>query len=102
MPDSRHSAPSNSAHIGLVLEQICRQARLTPRTLAHKTGTAPGYVIEVLAGRNFPTRNFTVRCAQACGADTQVLIKIWDDERARATPRAHTSTDNRQSRTEEP
>jgi hypothetical protein len=86
MSEATHHPLAAVTHIGLILEQIRRQAGMAPETLAHRTGTDLAHIVGVLSGDRFPSRLFTVRYAQACGADHQILLKVWEDERERLDP----------------
>ncbi|MEV6726411.1 helix-turn-helix domain-containing protein [Streptomyces xanthochromogenes] len=79
-PRNPSDDPTRIAHL---LNHIRVHASATEMSLAHTTGVELGYIHDVLAGRRFPTRSFTHRYARACGADPQVLLMVWQDERAR-------------------
>ncbi|MFJ9029990.1 helix-turn-helix domain-containing protein [Streptomyces sp. NPDC102274] len=87
MHQSQRPAGSLSVHIGLVLDQIRLQARLTPEALARKTDFDLTYVTDILSGNAFPSRLFTLRYARASGVDPQLLLKVWEDEQARRRAR---------------
>ncbi|GAA2603743.1 MULTISPECIES: helix-turn-helix domain-containing protein [Streptomyces] len=74
-------------HIGLVLEQVRRQADIEHAALANKTGVDIEYVTGVLLGSRFPSRRFILRYARACRADIQVLVRVWEDEHERRLPK---------------
>ncbi|MFJ4685227.1 helix-turn-helix domain-containing protein [Streptomyces sp. NPDC088789] len=82
-PETPPSPPDPPAHIGHVLEQVRRQARLSVATLAYRTGVVPDHLAGILAGRRFPSRRFTSDCARVCGADPLVLLMVWEDEHDR-------------------
>lgn len=73
-------------HIGLVLEQVRRQADIDHAALAQKTGADIEYVTGVLLGIRFPSRHFVLRYARTCRAETQVLLGVWEDEHERRLP----------------
>ncbi|MGW8066396.1 helix-turn-helix domain-containing protein [Streptomyces ziwulingensis] len=79
-PDCPSPRPT---HIGLVLEQVRRHADIEPAALAYRTGVDIEYVTGVLLGTRFPSRRFILRYARACCADTQVLLRVWEDEHER-------------------
>ncbi|MGY4954819.1 helix-turn-helix domain-containing protein [Streptomyces nigrescens] len=70
-------------HIGVVLEQICLQARLTAEAVARRSGFAPCDVADFLSGKRFPSSLFILRFAQISGTDPQLLFKVWEDEHER-------------------
>ncbi len=67
-------------HIGLVMESIRQQSRLSLSFLARRTGSTPNHLIGVLTGKCFPSRRLTDLYARACGADPLVMLRVWDDE----------------------
>lgn len=70
-------------HIGVVLQQICSQARLTAVEVAHGVGRAPRDVADFLSGKRFPSRLFILHFAQISGTDPQLLLRVWEDEHER-------------------
>ncbi|MEU7183564.1 MULTISPECIES: helix-turn-helix domain-containing protein [Streptomyces] len=70
-------------HIGVVLEQICLQARLTAEAVAHRSGFTPRDVADFLSGKRFPSRLFILRFAQISRTDPQLLVRVWEDENER-------------------
>ncbi|WP_405738876.1 helix-turn-helix domain-containing protein [Streptomyces sp. NBC_01525] len=74
-------------HIGVVLERICSQARLTAEAVADRTGSTSRDVADFLSGKKFPSAIFILRFAQISGTDPQLLFKVWEDERERRAPR---------------
>lgn len=87
MYQSQRPTGSLAVHIGLVLDQIRLQARLTPEVLARQTDSDLTYVTDVLSGNAFPSRLFTLRYALVSGADPQLLLRVWEDEQARRRAR---------------
>lgn len=69
--------------IGSVLTQVQRASRMTMEELAASIRVSPAEASSFLSGEKFPSWPVTERLALACGADTQVLRKVWDDEQDR-------------------
>ncbi|WP_405591545.1 hypothetical protein [Streptomyces sp. NBC_01092] len=92
-----HQTPRASllraTHIGLVMEQIQRQSRLTTEDIVRLIGADPEHVAAVLSGHRFPSRHLTIHFARACGADHHILLKVWDDEHERRSPSSMHRTD---------
>lgn len=83
MPDTHDRPPPRLMHIGVVLEQVRRQAELDHAPLAQSAGVTLDHLTGVLTGTRFPSRRFILRYARTCGADLQVLLRVWEDERQR-------------------
>ncbi|MEW1794611.1 helix-turn-helix domain-containing protein [Streptomyces niveus] len=69
--------------IGSVLTQVQRASRMTMEELATSIRVSPAEASSFLSGEQFPSWPVTERLALACGADTQVLRMVWDDEQDR-------------------
>lgn len=74
---------TEATHIGLVMKSIWRQSGLPAEGLASQTGANLAYIAAVFSGSRFPSQRFTICYARACGADSHVLLKVWEDERGR-------------------
>ncbi|MER7402982.1 XRE family transcriptional regulator [Streptomyces sp. NPDC000070] len=65
------------------MEQIQRQSRLTTEDIVRLMGADPAHIAAVLSGSQFPSRHLAGRFARTCGADHNILLKVWDDEHER-------------------
>ncbi|MEW2270139.1 helix-turn-helix domain-containing protein [Streptomyces griseofuscus] len=83
MSDTRNRPLTGPTHIGVVLERVRRQAGIQHEILAHRTGVGVDYLARVLGGAHFPPRRFILLYARTCGADPQVLLRVWEDEHER-------------------
>ncbi|TXJ76429.1 XRE family transcriptional regulator [Streptomyces lavendulae] len=83
MSETRNRPLTGPTHIGVVLERVRQQAGLQHEILAHRTGVGAEYLAGVLSGAAFPPRRFILRYARTCGADPQVLLRVWEDEHER-------------------
>ncbi|WKE73010.1 helix-turn-helix transcriptional regulator [Streptomyces sp. WP-1] len=83
MSDTRNRPLTGPTHIGVVLERVRRQAGVQHEILAHRTGVGADYLARVLGGACFPPRRFILLYARTCGADPQVLLRVWEDEHER-------------------
>ncbi|MBV2357542.1 helix-turn-helix transcriptional regulator [Streptomyces sp. J2-1] len=93
-PVASRPAPASGAHFGVVLRRIQRLAGLDTAALAERTGTDRAEVEEILRGTRFPTRCFAGACARACGVDSGVLLKVWEDEHDRLHRRPRPAPDS--------
>ncbi|MFD8025740.1 helix-turn-helix domain-containing protein [Streptomyces lavendulae] len=75
--------PSGAAYNRLapVLSMLVRSARLTNKDVSAKIGCSPSYLSRILSGERVPTWRLTQKFARACGADPDVLRKVWETER---------------------
>ncbi|MEE1735502.1 helix-turn-helix transcriptional regulator [Streptomyces sp. BE147] len=62
-----------------VLSNLQRASRHSLRTLSKKTGLSPSFLSRTMSGERFPTWEAAVSIARACGADPEVLKKVWED-----------------------
>ncbi|WP_127454874.1 helix-turn-helix transcriptional regulator [Streptomyces sp. B29(2018)] len=77
-PDDPRPAISRLAPI---LSLLARKSPLPLKRIAERMGCSPSYLSRVLSGERVPTWPLTVKFARACGADPQVLRKVWETER---------------------
>ncbi|MFJ3848349.1 helix-turn-helix domain-containing protein [Streptomyces albidoflavus] len=77
-PDDPRPAISRLAP---VLSLLARKSSLSLKKIAERVGCSPSYLSRVLSGERIPTWQLTVKFARACGADPQVLRKVWETER---------------------
>ncbi|MGY3676490.1 helix-turn-helix domain-containing protein [Streptomyces sp. TE33382] len=75
-PLSTRPAPLDFA---CVLSNLQRASRHSLRTLSKKTGLSPSFLSRTMSGERFPSWEATVSIARACGADPEVLRKVWED-----------------------
>jgi hypothetical protein len=69
--------------LGTVLTQVRRCSRIPVEELSACIGLPPAQVFRILSGEQFPGWHVTERIARACGADSSVLRRVWEDERGR-------------------
>ncbi|MGW0885689.1 helix-turn-helix domain-containing protein [Streptomyces sp. NPDC002671] len=73
-----------------VLSSLQRASGLSLRALATRTGLSPSYLSRLMSGARFPTWKYVAAIARACGADPEVLRRVWEASKARrdnqATP----------------
>lgn len=78
------SYPNRScSHLAPVLSGLHRASRLSLRDLAMHMGISSSHASRILSGERFPNWRLTERLARACGADPQVLRRVWEDEKLR-------------------
>jgi transcriptional regulator with XRE-family HTH domain len=78
------SYPNHSrSHLAPVLSGLHRASRLSLRDLAMHMGISSSHASRILSGERFPNWRLTERLARACGADPQVLRRVWEDEKLR-------------------
>ncbi|WP_186001614.1 helix-turn-helix domain-containing protein, partial [Streptomyces sp. IB201691-2A2] len=79
-----------------VLSQMQKASGLPLRQLGLRAQVSASYLSRVLSGEKFPTWDLTEKIALALGADTEAVLKVWEDERARngtaSRPPASTAT----------
>ncbi|MFJ4321167.1 helix-turn-helix domain-containing protein [Streptomyces lavendulae] len=75
--------PSGAAYNRLapVLSMLLRSAQLTNKDVSARIGCSASYLSRILNGERLPTWPLTQRFAQVCGADPDVLRKVWETER---------------------
>ncbi|WP_331749864.1 MULTISPECIES: helix-turn-helix transcriptional regulator [unclassified Streptomyces] len=65
------------------LSNLQRASRYSLRALSKKSGLSPSFLSRAMNGERFPSWEATAEIARACGADPEVLKKVWDDADAR-------------------
>ncbi|WP_329585292.1 helix-turn-helix domain-containing protein [Streptomyces sp. NBC_01362] len=88
--DGENSEPSpdtgpapGPADFACVLSNLQRASRHSLRALSKKSGLSPSFLSRGMNGEGFPSWEATADIARACGADPEVLKKVWDDADAR-------------------
>ncbi|MFJ7201055.1 MULTISPECIES: helix-turn-helix domain-containing protein [unclassified Streptomyces] len=88
--DSERSEPSpptgpspGPEDFACVLSNLQRASRYSLRTLSKKSGLSPSFLSRAMNGERFPSWEAAAEIARACGADPEVLKKVWDDADAR-------------------
>lgn len=93
-PDGITPAPMPPASVGAVpglagqdlatvLSSLQRASGLSLRTLAARTGLSPSYLSRMMSGERFPVWKKVATLARACGADPEVLRRVWEASSAR-------------------
>ncbi|MFJ8856661.1 helix-turn-helix domain-containing protein [Streptomyces sp. NPDC102437] len=97
--DGENSEPSpdtgpapGPADFACVLSNLQRASRYSLRTLSKKSGLSPSFLSRAMNGERFPSWEATADIARACGADPEVLKKVWDDADARRTRKPRPET----------
>lgn len=78
-----HTPSHTRSHLAPVLSRLHRASQTSLRALAARLGISPSQASRILSGERFPSWWLTERFAQACGADPQVLRKVWETEKLR-------------------
>ncbi|MEU9237104.1 helix-turn-helix domain-containing protein [Streptomyces subrutilus] len=75
--------PSGAAYNRLapVLSMLLRSAQLTNKEASTRIGCSASYLSRILSGERVPTWPLTQKFARVCGADPDVLRKVWETER---------------------
>ncbi|WP_219822252.1 helix-turn-helix domain-containing protein [Streptomyces sp. Ru73] len=77
--------PAGTVDLATVLSSLQRASDHTLRTLGEVTGLSASFLSRIMSGQRFPTwwaTALTTR-ACACGADPEVLRRVWEDAGAR-------------------
>lgn len=69
--------------LATVLSSLQRASGLSLRTLASRTGMSPSFLSRMMSGERFPSWQRTAALARACGADPEVLRRVWEAANAR-------------------
>ncbi|MEV0604669.1 helix-turn-helix transcriptional regulator [Streptomyces sp. NPDC050315] len=75
--------PTGAGDLASVLSSLQRASDHTLRTLGEETGLSASFLSRIMNGERFPTWRTTALIARACGADPQVLRRVWEDAGAR-------------------
>ncbi|MEW2530666.1 helix-turn-helix transcriptional regulator [Streptomyces sp. NPDC047071] len=82
-PPALRPSLRSSSHLAPVLSRLQRASGLSLRQIGLHVRVSPSYLSRVLTGECLPTWELAERIAQAVGADSEALRKVWEDDRAR-------------------
>ncbi|MFJ2080924.1 helix-turn-helix domain-containing protein [Streptomyces anulatus] len=71
-----------------VLSNLQRASGYSLRALSKRTSLSPSFLSRTMNGERFPSWEATASLARACGADPEVLRKVWEDAEARRSRKA--------------
>ncbi|MGW1008107.1 helix-turn-helix domain-containing protein [Streptomyces sp. NPDC002520] len=74
--------------LATVLSSLQRASGLSLRALATRTGLSASYLSRLMSGERFPTWKYVAALARACGADPEVLRRVWEASNARRDSQA--------------
>ncbi|MDT0493710.1 helix-turn-helix transcriptional regulator [Streptomyces griseus] len=80
--------PPGPLDFACVLSNLQRASGLTLRALSKKSSLSPSFLSRAMNGERFPSWEATAALARACGADPEVLRKVWEDADARRSRKA--------------
>ncbi|MEV1048752.1 helix-turn-helix domain-containing protein [Streptomyces sp. NPDC049916] len=91
--ESADPAPESSGTPGAldfacVLSNLQRASGLTLRALSKRSSLSPSFLSRAMNGERFPSWEAAAALARACGADPEVLRKVWEDADARRSRKA--------------
>ncbi|MEU1596044.1 helix-turn-helix transcriptional regulator [Streptomyces sp. NPDC005708] len=69
--------------LATVLSSLQRASGLSLRALASRSKVSPSYLSRLMSGERFPAWKYVAAIARACGADPEVLRKVWEASNAR-------------------
>ncbi|GAA3821290.1 helix-turn-helix transcriptional regulator [Streptomyces chiangmaiensis] len=69
--------------LATVLNSLQRASGLSLRPLASRCDLSPGFLFRLLTGERFPAWKNVAAIARACGADSDVLRRVWEASAAR-------------------
>ncbi|MDQ0605196.1 transcriptional regulator with XRE-family HTH domain [Streptomyces canus] len=69
--------------LATVLSSLQRASGYSLRALAARTNMSPSYLSRLMSGERFPAWTKVARLARACGADPEVLRRVWEASNAR-------------------
>ncbi|MFI2415064.1 helix-turn-helix domain-containing protein [Streptomyces sp. NPDC018947] len=78
--------------LATVLSSLQRASGLSLRALAGRASLSPGFLSRVMSGERFPSWKHACSIARACGADPEVLRRIWESSNARRDNQPRLST----------
>ncbi|MFJ2736063.1 helix-turn-helix domain-containing protein [Streptomyces sp. NPDC087317] len=83
--DSLTSISPTIAHrdLATVLSSLQRASGLSLRALASRSNVSPSFLSRLMSGERFPAWKYVAAIARACGADPEVLRKVWEASNAR-------------------
>ena len=76
-------AATGGRDLATVLSSLQRASGLSLRALASRTGLSPSFLSRVMSGERFPSWKHASSIARACGADPEVLRRVWESSNAR-------------------
>ncbi|MGW3954043.1 helix-turn-helix domain-containing protein [Streptomyces sp. NPDC004752] len=93
-PAVRACPPPAAGHgdLASVLSSLQRASGLSLRALAGRSSLSPSYLSRLMSGERFPSWKNTAALARACGADPEVLRKVWETSQARRAGRPYTAS----------
>ncbi|WP_236246934.1 helix-turn-helix transcriptional regulator [Streptomyces sp. CC210A] len=65
--------------IAVALSKMQRASGWSLRALGDRVGLSPSFLCRVMTGERFPTWETTCAITRACGADPEVLRRVWED-----------------------
>lgn len=71
-----------------ILSSLQRASGLSLRALATRTGLSAGHLSRMMSGERFPSWKHVAALARACGADPEVLRRVWETSNARRDSQA--------------
>ncbi|NED07621.1 helix-turn-helix domain-containing protein [Streptomyces sp. SID6648] len=80
---SPETGPPGPLHFACVLSNLQRASGYSLRALSKRTSLSPSFLSRAMNGERFPSWEATASLARACGADPEVLRKVWEDAEAR-------------------
>ncbi|MFD4955179.1 helix-turn-helix domain-containing protein [Streptomyces sp. NPDC058451] len=83
--DTLTSISPTIAHrdLATVLSSLQRASGLSVRALAIRSNVSPSFLSRLMSGERFPAWKYVAAIARACGADPEVLRKVWEASNAR-------------------
>ncbi|WP_331724850.1 helix-turn-helix domain-containing protein (plasmid) [Streptomyces sp. NBC_00111] len=75
-----------------VLSNLQRASGHSLRELSKMTQLSPSFLCRITSGERFPTWDATASIARACGADPEVLRKVWEDAEIRRSRKSRPET----------
>ncbi|MEU0852485.1 helix-turn-helix transcriptional regulator [Streptomyces flaveolus] len=69
--------------LATVLSSLQRASGMSLRTLATRSGLSAGFLSRLMTGERFPAWKNVAAIARACGADPDVLRRVWEASAAR-------------------
>ncbi|MFE0418372.1 helix-turn-helix domain-containing protein [Streptomyces tendae] len=80
---------TNGQDLATVLSSLQRASGLSLRALASRSDLSASFLSRLMTGERFPSWKNVAAIARACGADPDVLRKVWEASAARrdSTPR---------------
>ncbi|MFJ5779933.1 helix-turn-helix domain-containing protein [Streptomyces sp. NPDC093094] len=69
--------------LATVLSSLQRASGLSLRALAGRSNLSPSFLSRMMNGERFPSWKNVAAIARACGADPEVLRRVWEDSTTR-------------------